>query len=60
MPRTVKYELTEDLVDACVPGGVVTVCVIVSIINTDIDIGGVRTQNYNPVFDKIWECQSNF
>ena len=59
-PNCKKCELTEDLVDACIPGGVVTVCGIVSIINTDIDTGGVRTQNYNPVFDKIWECQSNF
>ena len=36
MLRTVKCELTKDLVDACVPGGVVTVCGIVNIISTSV------------------------
>lgn len=40
IPRTVDCELTEDLVDTCVPGDVVTVCGIVKVINTDQDMGG--------------------
>lgn len=40
LPRTVECELTEDLVDVCVPGDVVTVCGIVNFINTNVDVGG--------------------
>ncbi|KAI5054214.1 hypothetical protein GOP47_0030893, partial [Adiantum capillus-veneris] len=40
MPRTVECELTNDLVDVCVPGDVVTVCGLVKAINTDMDVGG--------------------
>ncbi|KAJ7562309.1 hypothetical protein O6H91_03G063600 [Diphasiastrum complanatum] len=47
MPRTVECELTEDLVDACVPGDVVTICGIVKVINTDIDVGGGKAKNKN-------------
>lgn len=39
IPRTVECELTEDLVDACVPADVVTVCGIVKTFNTDADAG---------------------
>jgi len=47
MPRTVECELTEDLVDACIPGDVVTVCGIVKIINTDMDVGGGKAKVKN-------------
>lgn len=40
MPRTVECELTEDLVDACIPGDVVTVTGIIRVINDYMDIGG--------------------
>ena len=40
LPRNVECELTEDLVDVCVPGDVVTVCGIVNFINTNVDVGG--------------------
>ena len=40
MPRTVECELTKDLVDACIPGDVVTVTGIIRGINTYMDIGG--------------------
>lgn len=40
MPRTVECELTQDLVDACIPGDVVTVTGIIRGINTYMDIGG--------------------
>lgn len=42
MPRTVECELTEDLVDACIPGDVVTVTGIIKVINNYMDIGGGR------------------
>lgn len=40
MPRTVECELTEDLVDTCLPGDVVTVCGIVKATNSATDAGG--------------------
>lgn len=40
LPRNVECELTEDLVDICVPGDVVTICGIVNFINTNVDVGG--------------------
>lgn len=40
LPRNVECELTEDLVDACVPGDIVTICGIVNFINTNVDVGG--------------------
>lgn len=40
MPRTVECELTQDLVDACIPGDVVTVTGIIRGINNYMDIGG--------------------
>jgi len=39
LPRTVECELTEDLVNACIPGDIVTVCGIVEIINPSTDVG---------------------
>lgn len=40
VPRTVECELTEDLVDMCIPGDVVTVTGIIRVINNYMDIGG--------------------
>ncbi|CAL1379269.1 unnamed protein product [Linum trigynum] len=40
VPRTVECELTEDLVDGCIPGDVVTVTGIIRTINNYADIGG--------------------
>lgn len=40
VPRTVECELTQDLVDGCIPGDVVTVTGIIRGINTYMDIGG--------------------
>lgn len=40
VPRTVECELSEDLVDACIPGDVVTVTGIIRVINNYMDIGG--------------------
>ncbi|XP_020522186.1 probable DNA helicase MCM8 isoform X2 [Amborella trichopoda] len=47
MPRTVECELTEDLVDACIPGDVVTVCGIIKVINTYMDVGGGKSKSKN-------------
>ncbi|WVZ06235.1 hypothetical protein V8G54_019581 [Vigna mungo] len=40
VPRTVECELSQDLVDACIPGDVVTVTGIIRGINNYMDIGG--------------------
>lgn len=40
VPRTVECELTEDLVDACIPGDIVTVTGIIRVINSYMDVGG--------------------
>lgn len=40
VPRTVECELTEDLVDACIPGDIVTVIGIIRVINSYMDVGG--------------------
>ncbi|XP_020252649.1 probable DNA helicase MCM8 isoform X3 [Asparagus officinalis] len=40
VPRTVECELAEDLVDACIPGDVVTVTGVIKVINNYMDIGG--------------------
>ncbi|XP_073062916.1 probable DNA helicase MCM8 isoform X1 [Primulina eburnea] len=47
VPRTVECELTEDLVDACVPGDVVTVIGIIRVINSYMDIGGGKSKGKN-------------
>ncbi|KAH7866667.1 hypothetical protein Vadar_023432 [Vaccinium darrowii] len=45
VPRTVECELTEDLVDACIPGDVVTVTGIIRVINNYMDIGGGKSKS---------------
>ncbi|KAL6610353.1 hypothetical protein ACP70R_040322 [Stipagrostis hirtigluma subsp. patula] len=40
VPRTVECELTEDLVDCCIPGEIVTVTGIVNVLNSYTDVGG--------------------
>ncbi|KAF7804491.1 putative DNA helicase MCM8 [Senna tora] len=50
VPRTVECELTQDLVDACIPGDVVTVTGIIRGINTYMDIGGGKSKSKNQGF----------
>ncbi|ESW34715.1 hypothetical protein PHAVU_001G174700 [Phaseolus vulgaris] len=50
VPRTVECELTQDLVDACIPGDVVTVTGIIRGINSYMDIGGGKSKNRNQGF----------
>ncbi|XP_015578499.2 probable DNA helicase MCM8 isoform X1 [Ricinus communis] len=50
VPRTVECELTEDLVDACIPGDVVTVTGIIRTINNYVDIGGGKSKGKNQGF----------
>eukprot|EP00268_Persea_americana_P053269 TRINITY_DN6019_c0_g1_i1.p1 TRINITY_DN6019_c0_g1~~TRINITY_DN6019_c0_g1_i1.p1 ORF type:complete len:780 (+),score=167.53 TRINITY_DN6019_c0_g1_i1:142-2481(+) len=47
VPRTVECELTEDLVDACIPGDVVTVIGIIKVINNYMDVGGGKSKSKN-------------
>ncbi|XP_019052777.1 PREDICTED: probable DNA helicase MCM8 isoform X4 [Nelumbo nucifera] len=47
VPRTVECELTEDLVDACIPGDVVTVTGIIKVINNYMDVGGGKSKSKN-------------
>ncbi|XP_077216175.1 minichromosome maintenance 8 isoform X3 [Tasmannia lanceolata] len=47
VPRTVECELTEDLVDACIPGDMVTVTGIIKVINNYMDVGGGKSKNKN-------------
>ncbi|KAL7136597.1 hypothetical protein ABFS83_10G040500 [Erythranthe nasuta] len=47
VPRTVDCEMTEDLVDACIPGDVVTVTGIIRVINNYMDIGGGKSKGKN-------------
>ncbi|KAK2977599.1 hypothetical protein RJ640_007235 [Escallonia rubra] len=47
VPRTVECELIEDLVDACIPGDVVTVTGIIRVINNYMDIGGGKSKSKN-------------
>ncbi|XP_058766640.1 probable DNA helicase MCM8 [Vicia villosa] len=50
VPRTVECELTQDLVDSCIPGDVVTVTGIIKGINNYMDIGGGKSKNKNQGF----------
>ncbi|KAM6593385.1 hypothetical protein CsatA_001088 [Cannabis sativa] len=50
VPRTVECELTEDLVDACIPGDVVTVTGIIRVINNYMDIGGGKSKSKSQGF----------
>ncbi|KAL9228028.1 hypothetical protein vseg_003647 [Gypsophila vaccaria] len=45
VPRTVECELAEDLVDACIPGDVVTVMGIIRQINNYMDLGGGKSKS---------------
>lgn len=47
VPRTVECELTEDLVDACIPGDVVTITGYVKVMNNYMDIGGGTMKKTN-------------
>ncbi|CAN6327935.1 unnamed protein product [Urochloa humidicola] len=47
VPRTVECELTEDLVDCCIPGDIVTVTGIVKVLNNYMDVGGGKSKNRN-------------
>lgn len=51
VPRTVECELTEDLVDACIPGDVVTVAGIIRVINNYMDIGGGKRDSPGTIRD---------
>ncbi|XP_050242875.1 probable DNA helicase MCM8 [Quercus robur] len=50
VPRTVECELTQDLVDVCIPGDVVTVTGIIRVINNYMDIGGGKSKSKNQGF----------
>uniref|UniRef100_A0A803N9H1 DNA helicase n=1 Tax=Chenopodium quinoa TaxID=63459 RepID=A0A803N9H1_CHEQI len=45
VPRTVECELSEDLVDDCIPGDVVTVTGIIRQINNYMDLGGGKSKS---------------
>jgi len=47
VPRTVECELTEDLVDCCIPGEIVTVTGIVKVLNNYMDVGGGKSKGRN-------------
>ncbi|KAL6620376.1 hypothetical protein ACP70R_035515 [Stipagrostis hirtigluma subsp. patula] len=45
VPRTVECELTEDLVDCCIPGEIITVTGIVNVLNNYMDVGGGKSKS---------------
>lgn len=47
VPRTIECELTEDLVDCCIPGEIVTVTGIVKVLNNYMDVGGGKSKSRN-------------
>nr|XP_060642079.1 DNA helicase MCM8 isoform X2 [Anolis sagrei ordinatus] len=56
IPRTIECELTQDLVDSCVPGDVITVAGIVKVANTEE--GASRNKNDKCVFLLYIEANS--
>ncbi|XP_003215325.1 DNA helicase MCM8 [Anolis carolinensis] len=56
IPRTIECELTQDLVDSCVPGDVITIAGIVKVANTDE--GASRNKNDKCVFLLYIEANS--
>ncbi|KAK4272902.1 hypothetical protein QN277_021395 [Acacia crassicarpa] len=50
VPRTVECELIQDLVDACIPGDVLTVTGIIRGINNYMDIGGGKSKSRSQGF----------
>ncbi|KAG8085871.1 hypothetical protein GUJ93_ZPchr0010g7251 [Zizania palustris] len=47
VPRTIECELTEDLVDCCIPGEIVTITGIVKVLNNYMDVGGGKSKGKN-------------
>ncbi|PUZ65608.1 hypothetical protein GQ55_3G238400 [Panicum hallii var. hallii] len=47
VPRTIECELTEDLVDCCIPGEIITVTGIVKVLNNYMDVGGGKSRSKN-------------
>ncbi|KAL8527636.1 hypothetical protein ACS0TY_005476 [Phlomoides rotata] len=58
VPRTVECELTQDLVDACIPGDVVTVTGIIRVINNYMDIGGGKSKKNQALYYLYLEAVS--
>lgn len=50
VPRTIECELTDELVDAGVPGDVVTVSGIVKVLNPDLEKSGIALLSLHPFF----------
>uniref|UniRef100_A0A6B2L1S0 DNA helicase n=1 Tax=Arcella intermedia TaxID=1963864 RepID=A0A6B2L1S0_9EUKA len=49
VPRTIEVELTEDQVDCCVPGDVITVCGVVK-------VAGTQTKTYKKGGQSLYVC----
>eukprot|EP01112_Ceratiomyxa_fruticulosa_P012920 TRINITY_DN3601_c0_g2_i1.p1 TRINITY_DN3601_c0_g2~~TRINITY_DN3601_c0_g2_i1.p1 ORF type:complete len:728 (+),score=149.30 TRINITY_DN3601_c0_g2_i1:149-2332(+) len=47
VPRTIEIELTDDLVDSCVPGDIITVCGIVKMISVEPEKGNPKNGHKN-------------
>jgi DNA replicative helicase MCM subunit Mcm2 (Cdc46/Mcm family) len=65
VPRTIECELTEDLVDCCIPGEIVTVTGIVKVLNNFMDVGGGIISKklvccLDTLFDIASKCESTF
>ncbi|RHY24878.1 hypothetical protein DYB32_008645, partial [Aphanomyces invadans] len=53
IPRMVEVELTEDLVDSCVPGSIVTICGAVKAVNSE-DLDAIcKIAHDDHVFDRL-------
>eukprot|EP01100_Stratorugosa_tubuloviscum_P000096 TRINITY_DN1021_c2_g1_i2.p1 TRINITY_DN1021_c2_g1~~TRINITY_DN1021_c2_g1_i2.p1 ORF type:complete len:769 (-),score=340.00 TRINITY_DN1021_c2_g1_i2:106-2361(-) len=61
MPRTIEVDLTEDLVDSCVPGDIITVCGIVKAINSEEDRGRItdKTKGYHVLYIQANSIENN-